>query len=130
MPKNWKTVHGKPFNEEKWEQAKKLAEKEGHSGDYPYIVGIYKRLDKTGEYRPKFSAERKKKKQTVSEWKEGKKDWKKTVKKSFTLVIGGELDEFRCPECHSLLLKGKGLEKAQIEVKCRKCKTLVSSKGL
>jgi predicted RNA-binding Zn-ribbon protein involved in translation (DUF1610 family) len=55
------------------------------------------------------------------------KGFKQPIKKSFNLVIGGDLDEFRCPDCGSLLLKGKGLEKALVEVKCRHCKALVSN---
>ncbi len=130
MPPNWKTVHGEPFDEEKWKRAKERAEEEGHAEDYEYITGIYKRMARTGEYKPKFSKERKKKKQTVPEWKESKKNWKKTVKKGFTLVVGGDLDEYRCPECNMLLLKGRNLEKSQVEIKCRRCGTLVSTRGL
>ena len=52
---------------------------------------------------------------------------KESTKKSFRLIIGGDLDEFRCPDCGSLLLKGKGLETAIVEIKCRHCKTLVSN---
>ena len=127
MPPNWKTVHGEPFDEKKWESAKASAEEQGHAEDYEYIVGIYKRMARTGEYKPKFSKERKKKDQSVSEWRDSKKDWKKTVKKSFRLIVGGDLDEFRCPDCHSLLLKGKNLEKAMVEIKCRRCGALVSN---
>ena len=126
MPPNWKTVHGEPFDKEKWFHAKEQAAEQGHEDDYDYIVGIYKRMARTGEYKPKFSKERKKKGQTVAEWKDSKKDWKKTVNKSFRLVIGGDLDELRCPDCHRLLLKGKNLEKSLIEVKC-KCGAIVSN---
>lgn len=52
---------------------------------------------------------------------------KEPIKKTFRLIIGGELDELRCPDCGSLLLKGKGLEKSIIEIKCRHCKTIVSN---
>lgn len=127
MPPNWTKVHNEPFDKEKWNRAKEIAAEQGHAEEYEYIVGIYKRMARTGEYKPKFSRERKKKGQTVDEWRNSKKDWRKTVKKSFNLVIGGDLDEFRCPDCHSLLFKGRGLEKASVEVKCRHCKALVST---
>lgn len=39
-----KTIHGQPVDESKWEKAKAQAEKEGHGGDYAYIMGIYKRM--------------------------------------------------------------------------------------
>ena len=51
------------------------------------------------------------------------------VKKSFTLVVGGDLEEFRCPHCGALLLKGCGLEKSIIEIKCRHCKAIVRNHG-
>lgn len=127
MPPNWETVHGEPFDEEKWKRAKERAAEEGHEGEYDYITGIYKRMARTGEYKPKYSKQRKKKGQSVAQWKEKHPDWKKKVKKSFSLVIGGDLDEFRCPDCGALLLKGKNLEKAQVEVKCKRCGTLVSN---
>jgi len=31
-------------DEAKWEKAKKIAAKEGHSKDYDYITGIYKKM--------------------------------------------------------------------------------------
>lgn len=34
----------KPGLEQYWERAKKRAEEEGHAGDWPYVVGIYKRM--------------------------------------------------------------------------------------
>lgn len=120
-------VHGTPFDEEKWNKAKARAKEEGHDGEYDYIMGIYKRMSRSGEYRAKFSRERKKKKQSVAEWKEKHPNWKKKMKKGFTLVIGGDLDEYRCPDCNSLLLKGRNLEKAMVEVKCKRCGALVSS---
>lgn len=41
MPKK---INGEPVNEAKWEKAKSLAEKQGHGGEYDYIMGIYKRM--------------------------------------------------------------------------------------
>jgi len=35
------------------------------------------------------------------------------------------LNEFRCGGCGMLLLRGRNLEKALIEVKCPRCKSLV-----
>jgi predicted RNA-binding Zn-ribbon protein involved in translation (DUF1610 family) len=140
MPPNWKTVYGEPFDEEKWKRAKERAEEEGHAEDWEYVVGIYKRMARTGEYKPKYSSSRKKKNQTVSEWKEKNPDWKKrahkVANKSMVDNIGGmklmvghnaTLDEFRCGNCGALLFKGRNLEKAMIEVKCRKCGKIVVS---
>jgi len=127
MPPKWKTVYGQPFDEEKWKEAKKRAEEEGHAEDWPYVVGIYKRMAKTGEFKTKFSAERKKKKQTVESWKEKHPKWKEKAHKSLghermrLVVSQGELQEFRCGECEALLFKGLHLEKAVVETKCRRC---------
>lgn len=41
------------------------------------------------------------------------------------LTISQSFKEFRCPKCNALLLKGNNLEKAQIEVKCRRCGEIV-----
>lgn len=49
------------------------------------------------------------------------------LSKGIQYVIGGDLDELRCPGCNALLLKGKNFEKSIIEVKCRRCSTLVSN---
>lgn len=46
MPKK---VLGKPIDEEKWEEAKKQAEKEGHAGNYAYIMSIYKKMAHLGK---------------------------------------------------------------------------------
>lgn len=136
MP-DWKTVYGEPFDEEKWKKAKARAAEEGHEDDWPYIVGIYKRMARTGEYKPKFSKQREKKGQTVDEWKQKNPKWKeKAARKGMPdvhmrLVLAkGELDEFRCGSCGSLLFKGLNLEKSAIEVKCRSCGTLLVSDGL
>lgn len=140
MPPNWKTVYGEPFNEAKWKEAKKRAAEEGHEDDWPYVVGIYKRMAKTGEYKPKFSKERKKKDQTVSTWKEKNPKWQaqahktKTpaAQKSIRLVVAHdkELDQFRCGECKALLFKGFHLEKSMIEIKCRRCGAFLVSQAL
>lgn len=39
-----KTIHGKPVNEAKWKKAKTQAAKEGHAGEYDYVMGIYKKM--------------------------------------------------------------------------------------
>jgi len=31
-------------DEVKWRKAKKIAAKNGHAGDYPYTMGVYKKL--------------------------------------------------------------------------------------
>ena len=132
MPPKWKTVYGEPFDEGKWKEAKKRAEEEGHAEDWPYVVGIYKRMARTGEYKSKFSAERKKKKQTVATWKKKHPKWavsahrvataKSMGHKQFRLVVShSELQKFRCGECNALLFKGLHLEKAMVETKCRRC---------
>lgn len=97
MPRNWKQVGGKPFDEDAWKKAQELAKKEGRAGDYPYIVGIYKRI--------------------------------KGISKSLKLVIGKsqDLNDYRCPECNSLLLRGINLEKAIVEIKCKKCGIIVDN---
>lgn len=38
------TKYGKPVDEAKWNQAKDLAEEQGHSEDWDYVMGIYGRL--------------------------------------------------------------------------------------
>lgn len=139
MP-DWKTVYGEPFDEEKWKKAKERAAEEGHEDDWPYVVGIYKRMARTGEYKPKFSQQREKKGQTVDEWKTDNPKWKKRAavptKKAMSdshlrlVLTKGDLDEFRCGNCGSLLFKGLNLEKSMIEVKCRSCGTLLVSEGL
>lgn len=139
MP-DWKTVYGEPFDEEKWKQAKARAVEEGHEDDWPYVVGIYKRMARTGEYKPKFSRQREKKKQTVDEWKTDNPTWEKKAAvpthKSMSdrhmklVLTKGVLDEFRCGCCNSLLFKGLNLEKSLIEVKCRSCGALLVSEEL
>jgi len=42
----------------------------------------------------------------------------------FNLVIGGELDEYRCDSCGRLLMKGRNLEKSIVEIKCKWCGAL------
>ena len=39
-----KTINGKPIDESKWQQAKKVAAKQGRSEDYAFITGIYKKM--------------------------------------------------------------------------------------
>ena len=136
-------VLGTPIDETKWEEAKKRAAEEGHDEDWDYIMEIYKRMSHSGEFRPKFIGQRKKKRQTLSEWKQKTKDWKKkrvlSTKKSIDLVDDPGytkrvklallkdqiLDEFRCGVCGLLLLRGVHLEKSIIEVKCKRCKNLI-----
>ena len=38
-----------PEEESKWKKAKNIATKEGHSKDYPYIVGITKKMSRIKE---------------------------------------------------------------------------------
>lgn len=133
MPKGSKIL-GRPINEEKWAEAKERASKEGHAGEYDYIMEIYKRMGHLGEYKPEHVAERKEKKQKLPAWK--KKNWdskrrqlKESVKKSssgrFQLVIGGkDLNEYRCDSCGHLLMRGRNLEKAIVEIKCKWCGAL------
>lgn len=136
MP-NWKTVYNKPFDKEKWEKAKERAKEEGHENDWPYVVGIYKRMARTGEFKPKFSRQREKKGQTVSEWKKDNPNWKKKAMKKSTVdlasnpsynkvvaTVGGDFDEVRCHSCSCLLLKMRRLHKSDgpiVEVKCKRC---------
>lgn len=102
MPQGSKIL-GEPINEEKWSRAKELAEKEGHGGEYDYIMGIYKRMMRLGEYKKSLEP----------------------YQSMRVALVKGDLDEFVCGNCGALLLKGKHLEKAHIEVKCRRCGTLV-----
>ena len=141
MP-NWKTVYGEPFDEEKWKKAKERAAEEGHAEDWPYVVGIYKRMARTGEYKPKFSRERERKDQTVDTWKEKHPKWQNRARNTtksvdsdavgvrLILPHGAELQEFRCGECGVLLFKGLNLEKSLIEVKCRSCGTMLVSPAM
>jgi len=39
-----KTILGHPVDEEKWSEAKAQAAKQGHAGEYGYIVSIYKQM--------------------------------------------------------------------------------------
>ncbi|MHA2426518.1 MAG: hypothetical protein ACXADB_00560 [Candidatus Hermodarchaeia archaeon] len=138
MPPNWKTVYGMPFDEEKWKEAKKRAAEEGHEDDWPYVVGIYKRMARTGEYKTQFSREREKKGQKVATWKEKNPKWQKkahkvgATTKSMRLVVthDASLEQFRCGACGALLFKGLHLEKSFIEVKCRSCGILLVSDAL
>ena len=144
-------ILGHAVDETKWEKAKERASEEGHAGEYDYIMGIYKRMTRSGEYEPKYTKERHKKKWKMDRWREKHKNWKGEVKRMYPekyaaaaksvdsegglryteprmrLVVakGQSLDEFRCPTCGALLLKGKNLEKALIEVKCRRCGDLI-----
>ena len=95
-------ILGQPIDEDKWERAKQRAEEEGHGGEYDYIMGIYKRmmgLNKSSG-NPAYSDVR-------------------------AALVKGELDSFVCGNCGALLLRGKHLEKAHLEIKCRRCGTLV-----
>jgi len=48
-PGGAKTVLGQPKDTEKWNKAKEQAAKEGHSEDYEYIMGIYKKMAHLGK---------------------------------------------------------------------------------
>jgi hypothetical protein len=114
MPQGAKVL-GKPIDEEKWAKAKEIATSEGHSGDYAYIMGVYKRMTRLG-------------KSTM--------DNLNTVQKPHDqdhlrlALIKGDLEEFRCSGCNALLFKGLNLEKSIIEVKCRSCGIILVSPGL
>ena len=45
-----KTINGKPVDETKWQQAKKVASQQGRSEDYAFIMGIYKKMSNTKSY--------------------------------------------------------------------------------
>ena len=45
-----KTINGKPVDETKWQQAKKVAAKQGRLEDYAFIMGIYKKMSNTKSY--------------------------------------------------------------------------------
>ena len=129
MPRGTKIL-GKPIDEEKWQSAKERAAEEGHAEDYDYIMGIYKRMAKVGEFREEHISDRKKRGEKLPEWKEKRWDSKKhtlkQTKKSIDLILPSPgMDEFRCGECGAMLLKGLHLEKAVIEVKCKRCGSLV-----
>jgi predicted Zn-ribbon and HTH transcriptional regulator len=133
MPPNWKTVYGVPFDEEKWKRAKEQAKKEGHEEDWAYVVGIYKHLARTGEYKSQYVSERKKKKQTMEDWRKKHPHWKAEARKSMRLVIASpsdNLDEFRCGTCGNLIFRGRDLHKAVIEAKCPTCKSILVSPGM
>jgi len=138
-------ILGQPINEEKWSKAKARAAEEGQEGNYAYIMDIYKKMTHSGEFAREHVAERREKKQKLPEWRKKKWDTKKrqlkttATKKSLdhdhmklALMRGARdhLDEFRCGACGVLLFKGMNLAKAQIEVKCRGCKTLLVSNAL
>jgi len=80
MP-NWKQVLGHHFDEAHWAKAKSRAEEEGHSKDWPYVVGIYKRMTRSGEFETAFSKVRKKTKASVDAWKEKHPRWKGSARK-------------------------------------------------
>jgi hypothetical protein len=40
-------------DEEKWEKAKELAKEQGHTEDYAYIMGIYKKMKPDYEFKNK-----------------------------------------------------------------------------
>lgn len=132
-------VYGTPLDEEKWSRAKEIAAKEGHTEEWDYIMAIYKQMSHSGEYQHKNIRERKKKKMTVSTWREKHPKWKESARRSaeksmvdlesiqgyhkhirLTLLKGPKI-EFRCGACKALLLKGSHLEKSFIEIKCRRC---------
>lgn len=129
MPQGSKILE-KPINEEKWAKAKARAAEEGQTGNYAYTMDIYKKMTHLGEFKEEHVAERQEKKQKLPAWKKKNWDSKKRqlkVKKSsgqFTLVIGGDLDDYRCDNCGHLLMRGSNLEKAIVEIKCKKCGAL------
>jgi hypothetical protein len=138
MPQGSKIL-GKPIDEDKWARAKERAAEEGQSGNYAYIMDIYKKMSHSGEFAREHVAERREKKQRLPAWKEKKWDSKKRQLKTtkslpddhIRLVLAkGDLDEFHCGECGVLLFKGLNLEKSMIEVKCRSCKTLLVSPAM
>jgi len=99
-------ILGKPVDEAKWAKAKARAAEEGQAGNYAYIMTIYKRmahLDKSIRGLMRESI-------------------KSTGR--FKLVIGGDLDEYRCDSCGKLLMKGTNLEKSVVEIKCKWCGAL------
>jgi len=51
MPTN---VVKTPEDEEKWKKAKAIASKEGQSGNYAYIMGIYKKMKGSSEVTESF----------------------------------------------------------------------------
>lgn len=125
-------ILGQSIDEEKWKRAKARAEEEGHEGDYAYIMDIYKKMTHLGEFKHEHIAARKKTGKKLPAWKKENWDAEKKrlkVKKSMNtvhlIISKGELDEFRCEDCGTLLLKGTHLEKALIEVKCKVCGSLV-----
>lgn len=141
-----KAILGSAVNEDKWSRAKGRAEEEGKTGNWGYVMDIYKKMMHLGEFTHKNIAYRKKKKMKVPEWREKKnyspKQYHKPaeVKKSSSidngsapvynnnmkLILAGnqEMDEFRCGNCKRLLFKGINLHKSMIEVKCSHCGTL------
>jgi len=143
MPRGSKIL-GKPIDEDKWARAKEQAAKQGHEGDYDYIMSIYKHLTHSGEYTETNIAYRKKKKMKVPAWRKKVKYSPKqyaTAKsgidtteepgypegREIRLILAkakDNLDEFRCGTCEALLFRGENLEKSLIEVKCRRCGTL------
>ena len=140
-------ILGQPINEEKWSRAKERAAEEGHTGDYAYIMDIYKKMSHLGEFKREHVAERRKKKQKLPAWRERRWDQKTHALKTKTAAVKkaldhdhlklalmrgakGDLDEFRCGACGVLLFKGMNLAKAQIEVKCRGCRKLLVSNAL
>ena len=114
-----KTISGEPIDEDAWERAKRIAEKQGEGGNYAYITGVYKQmknLDK-GEL-DKFEESFEKSFVESSESGYNKNQTKVVIYKSpFTDV--------RCSSCHTKLLRmRKSLTKSKthsVEVKCRKC---------
>ena len=101
-------MFGKPIDEEKWAKAKTQAAREGQAGNYAYITAIYKRMAHLEKSHRGLLRE------SVRRSDTGR----------FRLVIGGDLDEYRCDSCGRLLMKGRNLEKSIIEIKCKWCGAL------
>jgi len=144
MPRGSKIL-GKPIDETKWAEAKAQAAKEGHEGDYAYIMTIYKAKTHSGEFEQKHIDYRHKHDMRLDTFREKKWDSKhhklKVAVKSLNdqpspgmrLVVSKDqedLDSFCCGSCGALLFKGMNLEKARVEVKCRRCGVLLVSDAL
>ena len=110
-----KIIYGKPVDEEKWAEAKRLAAEEGHDEDYDYIVTIYKRLAHLGKAENGIDR--------ILEKKYTKGRIKLTLAKRNYFTT-----EVRCVRCDALLYKIRPLQKGvfteiEVEIRCRKCGT-------